>query len=159
MTSGAKLLIHGQLLPLDVKRKQKKGTFKQQDVWAMQKGSIKIHRGDSSLSWEQCGTLEESSGSVVPPSDQMQSGTAMTLTLQGLWEKSDAAQLMATETWQNLSVSKIKSEGVGVGWVGGGTEIEVWFQYFVLIFLLFFGASETGFRWACMSLSGCRTLL
>lgn len=118
MTSGAKLLIHGQLLPLDVKRKQKKGTFKQQDVWAMQKGSIKIHRGDSSLSWEQCGTLEESSGSVVPPSDQMQSGTAMTLTLQGLWEKSDAAQLMATETWQNLSVSKIKSEGVGVGWVG-----------------------------------------
>lgn len=70
----------------------------------------------------------------------------MTLTLQGLWEKSDAAQLMATETWQNLSVSKIKSEGVGVGWVGGGTEIEVWFQYFVLIFLLFFGASETGFR-------------
>lgn len=42
----------------------------------------------------------------------------MTLTLQGLWEKSDAAQLMATETWQNLSVSKIKSEGVGVGWVG-----------------------------------------
>lgn len=51
----------------------------------------------------------ESSDDGVPPSDQVQRGTAMTL--QGIWKKSAATQLLARETWQSLSMPKIKSKG------------------------------------------------
>lgn len=46
----------------------------------------------------------------LPPSDQVQCGTAVTLALLGFGKKSAATQLLAKETWQSLSMPKIKSK-------------------------------------------------
>ncbi len=63
--------------------------------------------------------------SSIPPSDQVQRGTAVTPAPWGFRRKCAATPLLATETWQSPSMPNINQEAVGGG--GGETEIEVEF--------------------------------
>lgn len=55
-------------------------------------------------------TDEECPNDGAPPSDQVQRGTAVTLALHGFGKKSTPTPLLATGTWQSLTMPKIKSK-------------------------------------------------
>lgn len=114
----------------------KKYTFNQHHVWVMLSFTKRPERLEDLVAECFDWTNKESPDDGVPPSDQVQRGTAVTPAPLGFGKKSAAAPLLATETWQSLSMPKIKSKDGEEGRDRNRSLVQAFLSSFSYFFLI-----------------------